>query len=360
MRRNAKINRMNFLENLFSKKKYAESIVLIDIGADTVAGAYVHYSDGEQPTILYVRRLPIEIRPDEAHDRAMVRALELLAADLIREGAPVLARATGSGSIGSILVSVDAPWQETRVHTEYFEQDESFIFTKELVEAKLKSSAAVSSEELLADTSIIGTILNGYETNNPYGRRVHRASIIALTSIIQRSVADDILRVLSRSYHTKKVFPIAGSSLRYQAMRILFPHERDALIIDATGRALTSISLVRKGMFVTMVHVETRSDDTEWVPAVTKELAELAKHYPLPRTIFLLAREQEVASLREKLDTANFAPLWFGDAPPKIVAVQKSFVGASVRQMTTNTPGLVVLLMTLYFRDRHAGSGEIR
>ncbi|HUY05510.1 MAG TPA: hypothetical protein VMV62_02215 [Candidatus Paceibacterota bacterium] len=351
---------MSFLESLFHKKEYAESVILIDIGADTVAGAYARYQDGELPTILYTRRLPIEIRADEAHDRAMLRALELLGADLVREGAPALARATGSGSASRILVSIDAPWQETHVHTEHFEQEDSFVFTKELVEAKLKESAGAPSEKLLADTSIIGITLNGYDTNNPYGRRVHRASVIALTSLIERDVAKSILSMLERLYHTKDISPIAGSSLRYQAMRSLFPHERDAIIIDATGRSLTSVSLIRKGMFVTMVDVMTHSDADDWASAVTGELADLAKHYPLPRTIFLLAREQEVTELRKKLDTTTFAPLWFGDAPPKIVVVLKSLVGSSVRQMTTNTPGLALLLMALYFRDRHSGSGAIR
>ncbi len=344
---------MRFLENLFRKKKYAESVVLIDIGADTVAGAYARYEEGAQPTILYTRRLPIEIRTDEAHDRAMVRALELLGTDLLREGAPALARTTGSGSADRILVSIDAPWQETLVHTEHFEQEDSFIFTKELVEAKLKESVAAPSQKLLADTSIIGITLNGYDTNNPYGRRVHRASVIALTSLIERNVAKSILSMLERLYHTKDIFPIAGSSLRYQAMRSLFPHERDAIIIDATGRSLTSISLIRKGMFVTMVNVMTHSDDDNWVSSVTSELGELAKHYPLPRTIFLLAREQEVTELREKLDPSTFAPLWFGDAPLKIVVVLKSLIGGSIRQMTTNTPGLALLLMALYLQNRH-------
>ena len=354
------MNQMSFLENLFSKKKYAESVVLIDIGADTVAGAYARYEEGAQPTILYTRRMPIEIRQGEAHDRAMLRALALLGTDLIREGAPVLARATGSGSVGTILVSVDAPWQETHVHTEHFEQDDSFIFTKDLVEAKLKESDATPSQKLLADTSIIGTVLNGYETSNPYGRRVHRAAVIVLTSLIERDVAEGILSALERLYHTKRILPIAGSSLRYQAMRTLFPHERDAVLIDATGRELTSISLVRKGMFVTMIRVTTPSDDGGWVSAVIAELADLSKHYPLPRTIFLLAREHEVDALREKLGAADFTPLWFGGAPPKIVAVLKSLVGSSVRQMTTNTPGLVLLLMALYFQTRHAAPAQAR
>ncbi|MHB0865814.1 MAG: hypothetical protein ACYC1Y_02850 [Minisyncoccota bacterium] len=343
---------MSLLGNLFRKKGISESVVVIDIDASSVAGAYVRYQDGEPATLLYSRRLPIEIRKGEAHDRAMLRALGILGTDLIREGAPVLARAVGSGSVDAVLVSIDAPWQETEVRTEHFEEKEPFVFTRSLITKRLEEKKAIPSEKLLADESVIGTILNGYETRNPYGKKVHRAAAIILLSLIDRQVAHDILANLEALYHTRRVLPIAGNSLRYQAMRELFPHERDAIILDATGRSLTSISLVRRGIFVSLTHVAIPSDDETWVSAVHDHLAEIAERYPLPRTIFLLAREAEISSLQEKLDAARFGSLWLSDNPPKIVSVLKSHVMGSIRQMATTSPDTVLLLMARYYQAR--------
>ncbi|MEK7086239.1 MAG: hypothetical protein AAB951_00450, partial [Patescibacteria group bacterium] len=101
---------MSFLKNLFQKKESGGSVILIDIGGESVAGAYVRYEVNELPKLLYTRRLPIEIQNGEERERAMVRALSILGKNLIREGAPVLARTTGSGSADMILVSIDAPW----------------------------------------------------------------------------------------------------------------------------------------------------------------------------------------------------------------------------------------------------------
>lgn len=343
---------MSFFQNFFQKDKKGESVILIDIGAEGVSGAYVRYEKNELPTLVYLRRLPIEIRKDEVHERAMVRALVVLGNDLIREGAPILVRATGSGSASTILVSIDAPWQETTVHTENFESEEPFVFTKTLVAKKLEETHATPPEKSLTDESIIGTILNGYETHEPYGKKVHRASIIVLTSLIEQHVADDIIATLRSLFHTTRILPITGNSLRYQTMRSVFPHEEDALILDATGGSLTSLALVRKGIFVTLVQIAVPSDPSAWVTTVTNELSEIAKQYPLPRTIFLLAREPEIVLLRQKLDAADFGSLWLSDNPPKIVSVLKSHLNGLVRQMTENPSDIVLLFMALYWSRR--------
>lgn len=339
---------MSFFGDLSGKKR-AESVVLIDISTDSVAGAYAQYTEGEQPTLLYSERLPIEARKDESEEQAMLRALGILGNTLLQEGAPILMRATGSGSAGTVFVSIDAPWQTTTVRTEYFEQKEPFIFSKSLVKAALEKTSTAPPGQLLANESIIGTILNGYETRNPYGKKIQHASIVILTSLIDERVAGNIHSILRSLYHTKNILTIAGSSLRYQAMRIAFPHERDALILDASG-PLTSIALVRRDLLVAVADVSSRATDTaEWLQKVSDELATLAERFPLPRTIFLLAREPEIASLRETLDAATLGNLWLSDNPPKIVSVLGSHITGLVRQATEASPDLSLLLMALYF-----------
>lgn len=326
--------------------------MLIDVGADSVAGAYVSYTEGEQPVLLYARRLPIEIHKDEPNETAMLRALGVLGDALIREGAPVLMRATGSGHNDQVLVSVDAPWQTTSVRTEYLEQKDPFIFTKWLVNEALKRTSTAPTGQFLADESIIGTILNGYETREPFGKEARRASIVVLTSLIDAHVAESIHTSVRSLYHTKNILSIAGNSLRYQAMRITFPYERDALILDATG-PLTTIALVRRDLLIDVVEIlNPAADSSAWLKKISGEFTKLAELFPLPRTIFLLARESEASPLREALDTANLGSLWLSENPPKIVSVLASHLAGSIRQETTTTPDLPLLLMALYWSRR--------
>lgn len=341
---------------LFHDKKKSESVVLIDIGTNSVAGAYAHYADGELPVVLYTRRFPVEARESELQKLAILRALKILGDTLIKEGAPILARATGSGRSDAIIVSIDAPWQKTSVRTEHFEQMVPFVFTRGLVVAALEKNSIKVPGKLLVGESVIGTILNGYETRDPYGKKVHRASIVVLTSLIDESVAEDILSIIRGVYHTKRIQLIAGSALRCHSIQKAFPHESDALIFDETG-SMTSIALVRKGIFVAIVEVPSSDTADAWVKNVEGELAEIAKRYPLPRTIFLLERESGASVLRQTIDAANIGKLWLSDNPPKIVSVLASHIVGLVRHATVASPDPHLLLMALF--HKHGAQEEM-
>ena len=347
---------MGVLRGLFHRKKHSEIAVLIDIGADSVAGGYAQYTEGEKPVVHYTRRLPIELRKGEPHEEAMLHALGALGDTLIREGAPTLVRAVGSASVGTVLLSIDAPWQTTSVRTEYLEQDEPFTFTRDMVIGALKNTSAAPAGKMLADESIIGTILNGYETRDPYGKRAHRASIIVLTSLIDEQVAKSIHEALRHLYHTKNILTISGSSLRYQALCIAFPHERDTLILDATG-PLTSIALVRRDLLMDIIEVPAAPDTAAWLKNISGKLARLAERFPLPRTIFLLTKEKDLASERKTLDVANLGSLWLSDNPPTIISLVPSHIIGLVQEAASTTPDLPLLLMALYYQSRtSAGS----
>lgn len=340
---------MSIFGGLFGNEKKSESVVLVDIGADSVAGAYANARDGEIPVLLYTRRLPVEVRKGEPAQTAMQRALTMLVEALVREGAPALMRATGSGTSSSILVSINAPWQKTSVRTELIEEARPFVFTERRVKETLKKTAPVEPGTMLVDESIIGTILNGYETRVPYGMEVHRAALVILTSLIDEKVAKEVITTLRLSYHQQHVLPIAGSSLRYQAVQRAFPHESDALIIDASGPS-TSIALLRKGLFVSIVDVPGTDVGAAWAGHVENGLAEIGKQYPLPRTIFLLAREPDVSLLQKTLDTANLAKLWLSVNPPRMIPVLPSHIVGLVRQVSDAPPDILLLLMALYWR----------
>ncbi|MDP1689615.1 MAG: hypothetical protein Q8L52_00175 [bacterium] len=344
---------MSFFSDLFNKKE-GGTVVLIDISANSIAGAYVRFTKDALPVLLYTHRIPIEVMEIEIEGRAMLRALKILGDTLIRDGAPMLVRTVGSASVNNILVSIDAPWQKISVRTEYFEQNMPFIFNKSLVLAAMEKSSVVPKDHMLADESVIGTILNGYETSDPYGKQAHRASIVILTSLIDEEIAKGVNTILRSMYHTRNIVSIAGGSLHYQAMRIVFPHERDALILDATG-PLTSVLLVRRDLLTKVIEISTRTNNSAtWLKEITDAFATLAGKFPLPRTIFLLAHEWDTARLRKALDKAGLGKFWLSDNPPNIVSVLGSHISLFVRQTATEPSDLSLLLMALYYQHHKA------
>lgn len=331
-----------------------EPLVLIDINAGSVGGAYVVYNADAFPTIVYQIRTTIEIRSDEPQEKAMLRCLAITIEELITKGAPALLRITGSGRAGTVLVSVDAPWQETRIRAEAFERSTSFIFTKAMLSMALEKTSVTPPGKTLADESIIGTVLNGYETHAPFGKRVHRATVLILTSFIPIDVSDAIVDALRNAFHTRHILSIAGTSLRYQALRALFAHERSAIVLDAIGPCI-SIALVRKGMLVEtadIINGVAERQTNVWVEEVRAKLTSFATQFPLPRTIFLLSQEDDAPYLEGALTAASLSALWLSDQPPKIVPVLASHLQPHLRLLEHVSTDIPLMLMAYYWKHR--------
>lgn len=342
---------MNVFKNFFNHNR-TESIVLIDIRDDSVAGACMHTKEGGVPVLVYTERISFSVRENEPSENALLRALETLGTNLIREGAPVLLRATGSGRSNTILVSVDGLWQKTSIRTERFERKDPFVLTKSMVANVLGKNHSIPPEYVLVDQGIIGTMLNGYGTRDPYGKKARRADLLILNSFIAEDIAESVSIMLRGLYHTDAILLLSGNSLRYQAMRVAFPHQRDAFIIDAVGLH-TSIAMVRNDLFVVLAEMSDVSlKETEWIQKISEEFATLKNRYPLPQTIFLIAQESDIPSLQKLLTTANLNTLWFSNNPPKIIPVLPSHMVSLVRQAASTPPDLQLFFMALFQHHR--------
>lgn len=337
--------------DLFRKER-AESALLIEVNPAAVVGAYVRYPEKSAPSVVYVKQVPVAARIGESLEAAVGRSLDALGQSLIQEGAPALSRYSGSGSVGKIFVSIDAPWQETVVHTEKFEQKTPFLFTEELVRNALKKAEELSGERVLTEERLVSALLNGYETREPYGKHAHRATVTMLRSFLKKDIIESITGVLRKLFHTDDVRPVAARSARYQAVRKAFPHERDALIIDI-NEPLVSFALVRSDSAPLLheVPADLASDDA-WLQKIVDSFADFAKAVPLPRTIFLVAREPEGKILKEALGRPDVRSLWLSEEVPSVIHILPSHMTGLVTSETTPAPDLPFLLFALYARAK--------
>jgi hypothetical protein len=339
---------MGVLANLFSKKK-SRSVVLVDIAARSVGGACVLLAEGEKPAILFSRRFPIEIKTSEKPKAALLRALTVLAETLVRDGAPAIQRVVGSGSVDAVHASIDPPWEETELRTAHLDQNEPFVFTKTLAKAALEHERAEEDGENTVEERIVGITLNGYSAPNPFGRSAHRASLSVLSSRINRAVAEEILNLFKTTYHTTNVTYTSGVSLRLQTLRQMFPHEKDAILLD-TDTTATSLVFMRGGLPVAL---SKPASAPSWTKGVREVLVECAKQFPLPRTLLLLSRNQECvdedcAELRS-LASLTHGKLWLSETPPTIIPVLTSQCSRFVQHRATTPPDLALALAAHYW-----------
>jgi hypothetical protein len=248
----------------------------------------------------------------------MTRALLELGNNLIREGAPILSRATGSGRSDGIIVSIDTPLQETNMRTEDFERGGEFIFTENIAGTILQRTRIIPDGKSLIDESIVNAVLNGYETRSPYEKSARKVSLTIFSSLIDKEVLESMISTLRGLYLTENILPVAGKTLRYQTMHTVFPHEHDALILDAIGPT-ASIVLIRKNIFI----------------ALANELPELTTHYPLPPVAFILADESKIDSLQQMINAVEYDQFWSSGNAPKIIPILSSHISRLVRQATS-------------------------
>lgn len=378
--------------NLFSLKKKGHAVALIDIGSSSVGAAYAFIEEGKQPAIYYTARLPIDIRQGETIGADMLRTLERVSQKLVREGAKELHAAVGSAHIHTVLVSIAAPWQETSVRIESIRKDKSFTFTHAILEEATKKNDALPQGRIESGESVIATMLNGYETNDPFGKKITRADLVILSSTVDRDLSEAVERTVRKSYHTHDVRITAFAPVAYELLRDLYPLQKDFLVLDVSGTG-TDIAFVKNGLLVDVQSIQSGVHDlmnaakaggitsaspgniaaaTEgaidiersaslnerissveeaWLENLKVSLARFSERHALPRTLFLLADDDVRGFLERLLNTGTLRSLWLSDEPLAVVPVRSEQL-ASVVSTRGSAVGDVFLAMLAIFYSR--------
>ena len=196
-----------------------ESVVLIDINPDSVAGACAHFKSKSVPELFYTKRIAVT--------HGVEHALQLLTDHLLTEGSPALAHATGSGRISEIVVSIGGTFVETAERTITIDIHKPFIFTKELLDSELHNTEAISDDRILLKEVVLSIALNGYRTDQPFGKLVNRVEVVVLTSTIDGRLAEIVTRIVSGAYHTRALRLVATPQVTHTVLREMFPYEKD-------------------------------------------------------------------------------------------------------------------------------------
>lgn len=381
------------------KKRAAYNVALIDVSSASVRGAYARIEEGNIPVVYYTAYLPIDpsvdgTMPGDLPPLQMIECVNAIGERLVREGAPVLREATGSGDVRHVFVSIGAPWQESTVRIETIEEAKPFVFTKQLVEGATRKNE-VPEGKIEAGEAVVATMLNGYESRKPFGKRVSRADLVILSSTIDKAVAETVERSLRRTYHTHDVRMTAFAPVAYEVLRDLYPHQDDFLVFDVAGTA-TDVVFVKKGLLADvrtlsagvhdLLHAARTSGVTgtglvgfgtgaggiidparnarfagraaevqqAWLSSLREALADFASRHPLPRTIFLLADGETRDYLRRLLDAESLRSLWLSSEPVKIIPVMPAQFAEVVAFRGKAAGDAYLAMLALYYARRIA------
>ncbi|KND47347.1 MAG: hypothetical protein AB199_02880 [Parcubacteria bacterium C7867-004] len=378
---------------LFSFGKKTESIALIDIGSGSIGGGYAHFSEGAIPVMYYSVRIPIEAAEGEELTDAMLRTLLTVEQLLTHEGAPAMRRETGSGHADRILVSLGAPWQETKVVTKHIQQPHPFLITPALLTNAANEIAGDQPGRVESGRSVIATILNGYEIGEPFGKRANRADFVILSSSVDKRAHDAVRKSLRHAFHAHDIEVTAFAPAAYAVFRDLYPHQKDFIILDVSGAA-TDAAFVKRGLLSGVTSVphgldnlfkasreaaqsaapaasainlldKSGSDEftarsaeaqREWLGGLRDVFAAFAAEQALPRTLFLMADDGARDFLKRILESSELRSLWLSEEPLSIVPVSSQNLSTRVSARGLATADLFLGILALF----HAkGAGEL-
>lgn len=364
--------------------KSARTAAVIDIRSSSVGAAYVCLDSKSAPCIAYATRTPIDAHATEPIEEALPRALESTLHDLVTAGAPALRARAGTGSADTVLVTVASPWQGSKVESRVIAPGHPFTFTRDMLDKSATTNPEEANKTRVSEM-IIATMLNGYEVENPFGKRVNRAELVLLSSAIDSAFMEFAAKQIRKTLHHHAILWNAFLPEAFDALRTLYAHQRDFLVLDVGGEA-TDMMLVKHGLAVAMASMPhgvneltraartigvssptvpvgsvnmldtdrntsfaSRVEEMEsaWLASVHASLAEIAKQEPLPRTVLLIAEESVRDFLRRLLDAPSLRPLWLTEEPLGILPVQPSqfasFLGGNTAEATDPMLGLLAL-----------------
>jgi hypothetical protein len=363
------------------------SVVLVDIDSSSVGGAYAHFFPNKPPRIYFTARLPIEMKGGVSSNEDMFRALRTLTDVLVSSGAPVLHKETGSAHIDAVLASVGSPWQQTKIQVKTVgDGEKTFAFTRAVMEETMRSAPVKTpestDERVSVGNLVIATILNGYETTNPFGKKAKRADLVVLSSTLPKKTIAQIQETLRQAYQTHALTYTAFAPLIYTVFRDMFPLEKDYLVVDFGGET-TDIAFVKGSILVDVASipigthifshamhgqhanpgvidltrnatlgVRVAEAEVEWATRVADTLKDFTSRHALPRTVFLLAGAENRDFAKRLLDSPTLHALWLSDEALRVIPVLPSQFTSLVETRGSASGDVTLALLALFYKKR--------
>jgi hypothetical protein len=341
-------------------KKASTNVAVVDIRSSSVGVAYAMLGKGAPRLVCSVRH-PLDPHATEPLLDALPRTLEKVLHQLVTTGAPILHKASGSGKVDKVLVTFSAPWHSSRVYSHVIEQDRSFVFTRQFLNESLKEKGEQVANHTSVSEIVIATMLNGYEVQNPFNKRVKRAELILLSSSLDDDLMEVVGKLVRKALHQSHIEFGAFMPEAYGILRDIYPHQRDFVLMDV-GNEATDMLLAKHGLLVSVSSVlhgvgeiaraargvglsspnvpvapnsatmldpsrnlsfEAKVEQAEqvWLNEIKFAMSEVARQEPLPRTVFLISEESVKDFLARLLDAPDLRSLWLSDEALAIVPV---------------------------------------
>jgi cell division ATPase FtsA len=254
---------MSFLK----KENKSSPFIVFDIGSASVGAAIALVPEEEQiPQIIYNTRAPIVAKNSHDSSRfllAMLSALKTTAINIERDGIRKLSdNKLNTKDIKNVFCVLSSSWHKSSIEVFKLRKEKPFIVSSKFIsnmiknadEQFLKSIKNQSDNKKIVnpkviEKNIIKILLNGYNTNEPNGKKVNNIDVVLFMSIISGEVLEKIESILEKIFSVKNISFHTFTLSAFSVVRDIFSTEENFLLMDISGET-TSITLVRNETIV--------------------------------------------------------------------------------------------------------------
>lgn len=241
------------LFSILKRTKTNQPVVIFDIGSASIGGAVVFF-DKEVPNITYCTRVQLPFQEVAEERRLLPQIEEILtqvALDVQKNG--LVSKKGLSATPQEIVCVFSSLWSNTESTNASFEHKERFVVTDSVMDNLLAQIHESKKEEKTdAETTIeeivINSLLNGYPTQQPLGKKAQRIEVTFLESTITKELHTKIQDVIFKVFNPDIPLMLRSFTLvAFSVTRDMFEDVKDFLLIDVTGE-ITDIGVVRNSI----------------------------------------------------------------------------------------------------------------
>lgn len=249
--------------SFFTTQKQKENLsLLVDIGSSSVGIALLVTQKGKLPNIIFSEREDISFQEVLSSDKflhAMNHALDRVLHRFVMKIKKGGLLQNIKVPISHVFCTLSSPWFILKTRELHVAEEREFEVTERMVDGFIEQNIAELKEELKAtlpvediriiEKKIIRMKLNGYDIENPYGKKVSRMEFSVVVGVSSGKVIESIKRKLAGVLHVNSVhfgaFPLAA----FSTIRDIFPTENDFLFLDITGES-TDVSHIHNDLLL--------------------------------------------------------------------------------------------------------------
>jgi len=240
--------------------------VLIDISSGSV-GIAIAESNPESPTpaILYSERISMRITKHGAEESENIRRIKetLFSASLTlsQDGIKALHEHNPSARLNKMYVTCSTPWSYTTARNVYYEEDENFRVTDEIIDDLVKGaesemlSEATDADHIKGDVfeiverATVDYTINDYAIENPVKLAGKTFGLTHIGGLVPSEIFDSIEEIHTKFFPQTELKVHTYMFAMYCVLRDLFPEYPSLLIIDVTAET-TEYALVEDSILI--------------------------------------------------------------------------------------------------------------